>query len=87
MQQCKGCLFITKVIKATVTNLLCRSYGPYIHQNWVQMLEVYVFLTIFSCGKKRKMNEILKNKTASSLGILLFIFPDVDDQIKDTFAY
>ena len=30
-----------KLYKETITNLFCRSYDSYFHQNSVQMLEVY----------------------------------------------
>ena len=51
------------------------------------MLEVYIFLLIFSCAKKMENDGNLKNKNAKSFRILLFTLPDVDDLIKQTLAY
>ena len=76
-----------KLYKETITNLFCRSYESYFHQNSVQMLEIYIFLTIFSCAKKMEDDGNLKKKNAKSFKIFLFTLPDVDDLIKHTFAY
>ena len=50
---------LPKLYKETITNLSCKSYESYFHQNSVQMLEIYIFLTIFSCAKKTEDNENL----------------------------
>ena len=61
-------------------------YQSHFQQNWVESLKVYIFLTIFTRAKKRKMIEIEKNKNGKCLVISVFMLPDDDELIKRPFA-
>ena len=62
-------------------------YQFHFQQNWVQLLKVHIFLTIFTCAKKRKITEIEKNKNGKCFVITDFILPDDDELIRRPFAY
>ena len=63
-------------------------YQSHFQQNCVQLLKVYVFLTIFiRAKKKQKITEIEKNKNGKCFVIIVFILPYNDGLFRRPFAY
>ena len=53
----------------------------------MQSPKVHIFLTIFTCAKKKKRTEFKKNKDSKCPVITDFILPDDDELIRRPIAY
>ena len=75
-------LNLTKILKQLLWYIYEQSF-------WYKINNTAIYKLAAKMGfwKKRKINEIWKNKNAKGLKILLFTHPDVDDLIKDTFFF